>query len=102
MSGATRPWRTTLAPILTSFSRSAVSDQCSTSLGDVDRYGRVVATCFVGVTDLGCWMVAHGWAVAYRRYSDRYIADEQAARDAGAGIWVGTFIMPWNWRRDEP
>ncbi len=38
VSGATRPWRTTLAPILTSFSRSAVSDQCSTSLGDVDRY----------------------------------------------------------------
>ncbi len=28
-----RPWRTTLAPILTSFSRSVVSDQCSTSFG---------------------------------------------------------------------
>ncbi len=26
-----RPWRTTLAPILTSFSRSVVTDQCSTS-----------------------------------------------------------------------
>ena len=28
-----RPWRTTLAPILTSFSRSVVRDQCSTSFG---------------------------------------------------------------------
>jgi hypothetical protein len=28
-----RPCRTTLAPIFTSFSRSVVSDQCSTSLG---------------------------------------------------------------------
>ena len=28
-----RPWRTTLAPILTSFSRSVVNDQCSTSFG---------------------------------------------------------------------
>jgi len=28
-----RPWQTTLVPILTSFSRSVVSDQCSTSFG---------------------------------------------------------------------
>ena len=28
-----RPWRTTLAPILTSSSRSVVIDQCSTSFG---------------------------------------------------------------------
>ncbi len=28
-----RPWLTTLAPILTSFSRSVVNDQCSTSFG---------------------------------------------------------------------
>ena len=28
-----RPWRTTLAPILTHFSRSVVSDQCAISFG---------------------------------------------------------------------
>ena len=32
-----RPWRTTLAPILTSFSRSVVSDQCSTLFGQGQR-----------------------------------------------------------------
>ncbi len=29
-----RPWRTTLAPILISFSRKVVSDQCSTASGN--------------------------------------------------------------------
>jgi len=31
-----RRWRTTLAPIFTSFSRSVVSDQCSISYGSTD------------------------------------------------------------------
>jgi hypothetical protein len=31
-----RPWRATLAPILISFSGKAVSDQCSTYLGDAN------------------------------------------------------------------
>ena len=31
-----RPWRTTLAPILTSLSRSVVSDQCSTLCGSAN------------------------------------------------------------------
>ncbi len=30
------PWRTTLAPIFTNFSRSVVSDQCSTSFGKAE------------------------------------------------------------------
>jgi len=33
---AYQPWRTTLAPIFTSFSRSVVSDQCSISYGSTD------------------------------------------------------------------
>jgi len=31
-----RPWLTTLAPIFISFSRSVVSDPCSTSFGNAD------------------------------------------------------------------
>jgi endonuclease YncB( thermonuclease family) len=34
-----------------------------------DRYRRIVATCHVDSTDIGAWMVEHGWAVAYRKYS---------------------------------
>ena len=37
---------------------------------DTDRYGRMVAKCFMpDGTDLGEWMVSSGWALAYRRYS---------------------------------
>jgi endonuclease YncB( thermonuclease family) len=43
-------------------------------------------------------MVATGWAVAYRKYSLEYVADEVTARNAGLNIWSGTFDMPWDWR----
>ena len=41
-------------------------------------------------------MVASGWAVAYRRYSLDYVADED--EDAARNIWLGDFDMPWDWR----
>ena len=47
---------------------------------DLDRYGRVVGVCFKGSEDLNRWMVANGWAVAYKRYSVDYVAGETAAR----------------------
>jgi len=68
---------------------------------DVDRYGRIVATCFVGRQDLSEWMVLHGWAVAYRRYSDHYVQDELRARMNRAGIWGGSFEEPEDWRRSR-
>ncbi len=63
-----------------------------------DRYGRTVATCFKDAEDLNRWMVANGWAVAYRQYSKAYIAVEDAARRSQINIWAGTFDMPWDWR----
>lgn len=65
---------------------------------DRDRYGRTVAICFKGNEDLNRWMVANGWAVAYRRYSVEYVSDEDAARKSRANIWSGDFDMPWDWR----
>ena len=65
---------------------------------DVDRYGRVVAICFKGAENLNGWMVANGWAVAFRRYSLDYVADEDAARGNRTNIWSGEFDMPWDWR----
>ncbi len=64
-----------------------------------DRYGRDVATCRVDGTDLGAWLVAHGWALAYRHYGTQYVADENEARSAGIGVWQGTFVPPWDERR---
>ncbi len=37
-----RPCRTTLAPILISFSRSVVRDQCSTASGSLEKYAALL------------------------------------------------------------
>ena len=71
----------------------------SCSKRDIDRYGRVVAVCRAGSINLNAWMVGNGWAVAYRRYSRDYIADEREAKASRHGMWSGKFIMPWDWRK---
>ena len=68
---------------------------------DEDRYGRIVATCYVGGFDLGRIIVERGWALAYRRYSTRYVQIEAEAEQAGRGMWQGEFVPPWEWRRGE-
>lgn len=64
-----------------------------------DRYGRIIAVCFAGDTDLNAMMVREGLALAYRRYSKDYIGEEDSARVAGKGIWRSSFVEPWKWRR---
>lgn len=67
---------------------------------DTDRYGRVVAECWTGKRNLNAWIVAQGWAVAYRQYGgDIYDAEEQAAKNAKRGVWSSRFDMPWDWRK---
>lgn len=68
---------------------------------DRDRYGRVVAVCYVAGVDLNAWMVRQGWALAYRRYSRDYVPAEAEAAHDRAGIWAGSFISPWEWRRSR-
>ena len=54
----------------------------------------MVAVCFKGGEDLGRWIVANGWAVAFRKDSIDYAADEDRARQGRRGLWSGTFEMP--------
>lgn len=68
---------------------------------DRDRYGRIIAVCSVAGENIGRWMVRNGHAIAYRRYSRDYVDDEQAAREAGAGIWAGRFDEPAAYRRGK-
>jgi endonuclease YncB( thermonuclease family) len=63
------------------------------------RYGRAIGRCLVARTDLSAWMVGAGWALAYRRYSRRYVPHECAARLARRGLWSGRFEAPWDHRR---
>lgn len=69
---------------------------------DRDRYHRLLAACSVGGKDIGAWMVSHGWAVAYRRYSEAYVPEENRTKSAHLGLWGGTFDWPWDWRQTHP
>lgn len=68
---------------------------------DVDRYGRVVAECFVQGRSVNAWMVRSGWAVAYREYARAYVADEELARRERVNLWQGPFQQPADYRRER-
>jgi endonuclease YncB( thermonuclease family) len=62
-----------------------------------DRYSRTLAHCSVGTVDLGQAMVRAGLAVS----DGEYFREETSARADKAGIWVGTFMLPAEWRRQH-
>ena len=64
-----------------------------------DRYKRYIATCFKGKTNLNQWMVRNGFAIAYRRYSKKYVPDEEFAKENKLGLWQGKFMEPEKWRK---
>ena len=66
------------------------------------KYGRAIGTCFAHGTNLQQELVRQGLALAYRKYSTRYVPDEDEAREAQRGF-VGPvrFIEPWRWRRHQ-
>ena len=66
---------------------------------NLDRYGRTVATCSVGGTDLGEWLVQNGLALDWPQYSKgRYDAVQRTAEQTGRGIWAGSYVEPWLYR----
>ncbi len=64
-----------------------------------DRYKRSISICYVDKNDINSLMVKRGWALAYRKYSKKYVKDEAIAKLNDAGMWSGKFIAPWKWRR---
>jgi endonuclease YncB( thermonuclease family) len=66
----------------------------------LDLYGRTVATCTVGAgIDLGEWLVGHGLALDWPRYSHgRYGATQAGAERAGGRVWAGSFTAPLLYR----
>lgn len=63
-----------------------------------DRYGRTLATCWLGARNLNGWMVEEGWALAYIQYSSAYVLGQERARGRQVALWRGAFIAPWDWR----
>ncbi len=41
-------------------------------------------------------LVYEGLALAYRKYSKKYVPEENKARAAKRGLWAGEFIPPWD------
>ena len=66
-----------------------------------DRYGRLIANCFIGGLNINATMVKAGLALAYRHYSLEYISQEDFAREARQGLWSGEFVAPWDWRKGK-
>ena len=75
------------------------ADKIACQAGRKDRYGRVIARCTARGADLGEAMVEAGWAVAYRRYTQKYVPAETRARAQRRGLWSGRFVPPEKWRR---
>ncbi len=67
----------------------------------VDRYGRLMATCFIDGKNLNSMIVSAGWALAYRDHSNKYVPQENVARKASRGIWAMQFVPPWEWRKSK-
>ena len=65
---------------------------------EVDRYKRLVAECFVREESLSKFLVKNGYAVAYRRYSMKFVEDENYAKENKLGLWSMTFEYPWDYR----
>ncbi|MHC2371315.1 endonuclease YncB(thermonuclease family) [Bradyrhizobium diazoefficiens] len=65
----------------------------------LDRYSRTVAICSVEGSDLGEWLVRHGLALDWPRYSTgKYEVAERDAKQAERGMWAGSYVEPWLYR----
>ena len=55
-----------------------------------DRYGRVLATCFVGGEHLNDRIVCEGWALDFRRYTSAYLKPRKKLSAGASGYGEGT------------
>jgi len=64
-----------------------------------DVYKRTLAECFVNNESLSKFLVRNGYAFAYRKYSAKFIKDEEFAKVKKIGMWAMTFQYPWDFRK---
>ena len=66
-----------------------------------DQYKRTLAECFVNNESLSSYLVRSGYAFAYRRYSKKFVPDEDYARINKIGMWSMEFDYPWDYRKSK-
>ena len=67
-----------------------------------DKYNRIIGECFIGTIskiNINKMMVGNGRAVAYLKYSEKYLDAQNIAKNKKYGIWKGTFDLPEEWRK---
>ena len=64
-----------------------------------DQYKRTLTECFVNNESLSSYLVRSGYAFAYRKYSKKFVADEDYARINKIGMWSMKFDYPWDYRK---
>ena len=64
-----------------------------------DIYKRILAECFINEKSLSKFLVRNGYAFAYRKYSKKFIQDEEVARKNKLGLWSMKFDYPWEFRK---
>ena len=62
-------------------------------------YKITLAECFVNGESLSSFLVRSGYAFAYRKYSKKFIKDEEFAKANKLGMWTMTFQYPWDFRK---
>ena len=63
-----------------------------------DVYNRTLAECFINGKSLSKFLVRSGYAFAYRKYSKKFIDDEDFAKANKNGMWAMKFKYPWDFR----
>ena len=66
-----------------------------------DQYKRTLAECFVNGESLSSYLVRSGYAFAYRRYSKKFVKDEDYAKANQIGMWAMKFDYPWEYRKNN-
>ena len=64
-----------------------------------DQYKRILAECFVNGESLSSYLVRSGYGFAYRKYSKKFILDEDYAKANKIGMWSMKFDYPWDYRK---
>lgn len=67
-----------------------------------DDYGRIVATCRAGESDLSGVMAREGFAVALPQFTTDYLGLEARAKQYKLALWGSNFANPADFRRANP
>ena len=66
-----------------------------------DYFKRTLAECFVNGESLSSFLVRSGYAFAFRKYSKKFVEDEEFAKENKLGLWSMIFQYPWDYRKNK-